>query len=253
MPPHAGALRPRALPEPSPRPIVPDVAEGASGSRPHPSLHQKGRHIVKVDLHLHSSASFDCHVAPLDVARRCRQLGLSPIFLTDHEGIAGAQSLLEAGEPAVIGQEILTTEGELIGLFLKQAVPSRLSPEMTVDAIKDQGGLVYLEHPYDTGRRNLREEAIERIAGQIDIVEIFNGRSQPEINRRAAELRSSLGVPAGAGSDAHTLAEIGGVYVEMEAFEGAQDFLQKLRGGRIITHPRRWVMAAQRLLNGRRR
>ena len=144
---------------------------------------------MRVDLHLHSSASFDCRIPPLDVARRCRQVGLSPIFLTDHEGIAGAQSLLKAGETVVIGQEILTAEGELIGLFLKQAVPSRLSPERTVDAIKDQGGLVYLEHPYDTGRRNLREEAIERIAGQIDIVEIFNGRSQPEINRRAEELR----------------------------------------------------------------
>src|SRR5437870_10262908 len=110
----------------------------------------------------------------------------------------------------------------MIGLFLRESVPKRLSPEETVAAIKGQGGLVYLEHPYDTGRRNLQEVAIERIADQIDIVEVFNGRSQPEINRRAEELRSSLGVPAGAGSDAHTPAEIGGVYVEMEGFEGAQ-------------------------------
>jgi predicted metal-dependent phosphoesterase TrpH len=187
------------------------------------------------------------------VARRCRQLGLSPIFLTDHEGIAGAQSLLDAGEPTVVGQEILTTEGELIGLFLKEPVPSRLSPEMTVDAIKAQGGLVYLEHPYDTGRRNLREEAIERIAGQIDIVEVFNGRSQPETNRRAEELRSTLGVAAGAGSDAHTLREIGSVFVEMEAFDGAHDFLAKLRNGSVVTRGKRWRMAAQRLLTNRRR
>ena len=208
--------------------------------------------IVRIDLHLHTSASFDCRVPPLEVGRRCRQIGLSPIFLTDHDTIDGAQSLMEA-QPVVIGQEILTTEGELIGLFLDEAVPQRLSPEEAIAAVKGQGGLVYLEHPYDTGRRNLREMAIERIADQIDIVEVFNGRSQPEINRRAEELRGSLGVPAGAGSDAHTLAEIGGVYVEMESFDGAQDFLQKLRGGRIITHPNRWVMAAQRLLNGRRR
>src|SRR5205807_7808248 len=171
-----------------------------------------------VDPHLHSSASCDCHVPPLDVARRCRQMGLAPVFLTDHEGIAGAQSLVEAGLPAVIGQEVLTTEGELIGLFLNEPVPSRLSPEETVDAIKGQGGLVYLEHPYDGSRRNLREEAIERIAAQIDIVEVFNGRSRPDFNRRADELRSTLGVAAGAGSDAHTLKEIGAVYVEMEAF-----------------------------------
>jgi len=201
-----------------------------------------------VDLHLHSSASFDCRIPPLEIARRCGQLGLSPIFLTDHEGIDGARSLIEAGEPSVIGQEILTSEGELIGLFLKEPVPSRLSPEATVDAIKGQGGLVYLEHPYDSGRRNLREEAIERIAEQIDIVEVFNGRSQPDINRRAEELRSTLGVPGGAGSDAHTLAEIGRVFVEMEAFDGPHDFLVKLRSGRIVTQPKGWIMAARRRL-----
>ena len=174
-------------------------------------------------------------------------MGLSPIFLTDHEGIAGALSLLEAGESAVIGQEILTTEGELIGLFLKEAIPSRLSPENTVGTIKEQGGLVYLEHPYDPTRRNLREEAIERIAGQIDVVEVVNGRSGPAANRRAEELRSTLGVPGGAGSDAHTLREIGSVYVEMEAFDGAQDFLAKLRNGKVATRARPWRLAAQRL------
>ena len=201
---------------------------------------------MKVDLHLHSSASFDCRIPPLDVARRCHQVGLSPIFLTDHEGIAGAQSLIEAGEAAIVGQEILTSEGELIGLFLDKAVPSRLSPERTVAAIKSQGGLVYLEHPYDTGRRNLREEAIERIAAEIDIVEVFNGRSQPELNRRAEELRGTLGVPGGAGSDAHTLAEIGTVYVEMEAFDGPQDFLTKLRRSKVVTHAQLGVIARLR-------
>lgn len=128
---------------------------------------------------------------PLDVARRCCQLGLSPIFLTDHEGIGGAQLLLEAGDAAIIGQEILTTEGELIGLFLKKPVPSRLIPE---------------------------------------------------------ELRATLGVPAGAGSDAHTLREIGGVFVEMEAFDGADDFLVKLRTGRVVTPHNRWITAAKRLI-----
>jgi predicted metal-dependent phosphoesterase TrpH len=215
------------------------VAGGARGTR------------IRVDLHLHSSASFDCRVAPLEVARRCGQLALSPIFLTDHDGIDGARLLVEAGKAAILGEEILTTEGELIGLFLKDLVPARLSPEETVAAIKEQGALVYLEHPYDTTRRNLREEAIERIADQIDIVEVFNGRSQPEINRRAEELRSTLGVAAGAGSDAHTLREIGSVYVEMDAFDGAHDFLAKLRSGNVVTRQKRWRMATRRLL-GRR-
>jgi predicted metal-dependent phosphoesterase TrpH len=174
-------------------------------------------------------------------------LGLSPIFLTDHEGIVGAKSLLEAGHSAVVGQEILTTEGEIIGLFLETPVPSRLSPEETVHAIKAQGGLVYLEHPYDTGRRNLREEAIERVARQIDIVEVVNGRSRPEVNRLADELRSTLGVPAGAGSDAHTLKEIGRVYVEMETFDGAHDFVTKLSAGKVVVRPKGWKRATDRL------
>jgi predicted metal-dependent phosphoesterase TrpH len=179
-------------------------------------------------------------------------LGLSPILLTDHDRIDGARALVEAGKAAIIGEEILTTEGELIGLFLKQQVPARLSPEETVAAIKEQGGLVYLEHPYDTSRRHLREEAIERIADKIDIVEVFNGRSQPEANRLAAELRSTLGVAAGAGSDAHTLREIGSVYVEMEAFDGAHDFLAKLQIGKVITRGRHWRTAPQRLFVSRR-
>jgi len=200
-----------------------------------------------VDLHLHSSASFDCRVPPLEVARRCGQLGLSPIFLTDHDTIDGARALVEAGQAAILGEEIVTSEGELIGLFLKTRIPARLSPEETVAAIKEQGGLVYLEHPYDATRRNLREEAIERIAGHIDIVEVFNSRSNPDANRRAEELRITLGLAAGAGSDAHSLREIGSVYLELEAFDGAQDFLAKLRNGKVVTRGRPWRLAARRL------
>ena len=204
--------------------------------------------MVRVDLHMHSSASFDGRVPPVEIARRCRQFGLSPVVLTDHDTIEGARSLVELGEPVVVGQEVLTADGELIGLFLTEAIPKLLSPENAVAAIRKQGGLVYLEHPYDTGRRNLREDAIERIAREIDIVEVFNGRSQPDVNRRAAELRSALGVPAGAGSDAHTLAEIGRVYIEMEAFDGPGDFLAKLRGGRVVTHSESWLESARRKL-----
>jgi predicted metal-dependent phosphoesterase TrpH len=183
------------------------------------------------------------------MVRRAQQVGLSPVFLTDHDRIDGARSLLDAGNQDVIaGEEILTTEGELIGLFLRDAVPRGLSPLEAVAVIKAQGGLVYLEHPYDISRRNLREEAIERIAGQIDIVEVFNGRAHPDSNRRAADLRDALGVPAGAGSDAHTLAELGRVFIEMESFVGPQDFLEKLESARIVTKPHRWVMVAQQMV-----
>jgi len=189
--------------------------------------------MVKVDLHVHSSASFDCSVEPVRVGERCRRLGLSPIFLTDHNTIEGALQLRDSPVSVVVGQEMRTADGELIGLFLSQAVPDGLSAKETVRLMKAQGGLVYLEHPYDQFRLHLREEAVEEIAELIDIVEVWNGRSDRGINRQAMQLCNALGAAPGAGSDAHTLADIGKVFVEMEAFDGAQDFLEKLRSGKI--------------------
>jgi len=176
--------------------------------------------------------------------------------LTDHDTIDGALAL-RAQEPdgVVVGQEVTTTEGELIGLFLEQAIPARLPPDEVVRRIRAQGGLVYLQHPYDAWRRRLRETAVERLAGEIDVVEVFNGRSPDEANRRAEELCATLRAAAGAGSDAHTLAEIGSAYVEMEAFRGAADFLVKLRDATIVRRASRWRLAVAARLGaaGRRR
>jgi predicted metal-dependent phosphoesterase TrpH len=161
-------------------------------------------------------------------------LGLSPIFVTDHDTIAGALELREAGVKVVIGEEIMTTDGELIGLFLGEEIPAGLPARETVRRIKAQGGLVYLEHPYDVFRRRLSEEAIEDLADMIDIVEVWNGRSDQQINESAKQLCEVLGAAAGAGSDAHSLAEIGAVQVQMAEFQGAQDFLAKLRLAKIV-------------------
>jgi len=127
----------------------------------------------------------------------------------------------------------MTTEGELIGLFLTEAIPQGLSAKEAAARIKAQGGLVYLEHPYDEHRRHLSEQAIEALADAIDIVEVWNGRSDSQVNQKAMDLCELLGAAAGAGSDAHTLNEIGSVQVELEPFDGAQDFLAKLRRGKI--------------------
>lgn len=190
--------------------------------------------MLRVDLHVHSSASFDCEVAPLQVVERCRRLGLAPVFVTDHNTVEGALGLVRAGaESVVVGEEVMTAEGELIGLFLSHAVPGGLPAAEVAARIKDQGGLVYLEHPCDPYRRHLSEEAIERIADKIDVVEVWNGRSDNGINPRAQRLCDAIGAVPGAGSDAHKAADIGAVYVEMDDFDGASDFLAKLRSARI--------------------
>jgi predicted metal-dependent phosphoesterase TrpH len=177
-------------------------------------------------------------------------MGLDPIFVTDHDTIEGALRIRQ-DQPrrVVVGQEIATTEGELIGLFLERPIPARLAPEAAVAEIRAQGGLVYLEHPYDPFRQHLSEETIERLAPAIDIVEVFNGRSPQEANRKAADLCTMLEAAPGAGSDAHTLGEIGSVYIEMEDFGGAQDFRDKLSEARIVVGPNRlklWVQARLR-------
>ena len=207
----------------------------------------------RADLHMHTNLG-DGWASPAKVIEVAIARGLNLIAVTDHDHIEGAKrvaDLLAQGDyplRLITGVEVSTRQGHLLGLFVKKAPKHLRSVEESIDAIKEQGGLVYLEHPYDTSRRNLQEKAIERIAGQIDIVEVVNGRSGVEVNRRAEELRSTLGVPGGAGSDAHTIREIGSVYVEMEAFDGAHDFLVKLRSGRIVTHTNRWLMAAKRRL-----
>lgn len=200
--------------------------------------------LIRVDLHVHSSASFDCTVEPEEVAARCRRLGLAPVFLTDHDSIEGALRL-QAAERVVVGEEVMTTAGELIGLFLKEAVPTGLAPMETAQLIKNQGGLVYLEHPYDQFRRHLTEDGIEALADLVDIVEVFNGRSDEEANRRAEDLCGTLGAAPGAGSDAHTIGEIGSVYVEMEDFEGATGFLANLRKAKIVKGRSKLLLTAQ--------
>jgi predicted metal-dependent phosphoesterase TrpH len=151
------------------------------------------------------------------------------------------------------GEEVMTDAGELIGLFLERPIQRGLGPRDTAMEIKAQGGLVYLEHPYDTSRRHLSEVAIEAIADMIDIVEVFNGRSDDKANRRAKDLRDILDAAPGAGSDAHSLSEIGSVYIEMENFEGAQDFLAKLRSAKIVKGRRKLLLRAEAKLGGKMR
>lgn len=208
--------------------------------------------MIRVDLHLHSSASPDCGTEPERVAARCGQLGLSPVFLTDHDTIAGAEKLRAAGHVRVVaGEEVMTSAGELIGLFLESPVPSGLRPRDAAQEIKAQGGLVYLEHPYDRFRPHLSQDGIETLSDLIDIVEVFNGRSDEEANRQAGDLREILDAAPGAGSDAHSLRDIGSVYVEMEDFGGAQDFLAKLRRSKIVKGRPRLLLRLEARLGNR--
>jgi predicted metal-dependent phosphoesterase TrpH len=204
--------------------------------------------LARVDLHVHSSASFDCWVPPVEVARRLRAYGMGPVFLTDHDTVDGARRLREEGFfSTVTGQEVTTRDGDVIGLFLDEPVEPGLSADETVARIKDQGGLVYVPHPFDRRRRALELAALERLRDRIDIVEVFNGRSSADCNRKAEDACQAIGAVPGAGSDAHSLRELGGVYVEVEDFQGPSDFLAKLERARIVRDPARWRLRLEGL------
>ena len=192
--------------------------------------------MMKIDLHVHTCYSEDSLTSLDSVMAACQLRGLGAVAITDHGAIEGALALrARAPFPVIVGQEIKTTEGEIIGLFLSHRVPKRLSPEETIAAIREQSGIVYVPHPLDRVRRSpIRPGALALILDQVDALEVFNSRvTLPSDNDRARQLAETHGIPGGAGSDAHTAREIGRAYVMMPAFDGATDFLENLSKGSV--------------------
>ncbi len=192
---------------------------------------------MKADLHAHTHFSRDALTSVETFARRYRQAGIDCVAVSDHNNIDGALAVREiAPFQVIISEEVKSTEGEIIGLFLQEEIAKGLTPEDTVRAIREQGGLVLVPHPYDRARRSpLREEAILRIMPQVDVIEVFNSRTVfPGDNDRSRRLAEEHGKPMSASTDAHTPWEIGLAYTEMPPFEGPGDFLAALGKGRVV-------------------
>jgi predicted metal-dependent phosphoesterase TrpH len=217
---------------------------------------------MKIDLHCHTEASPDSSTPLSLVPGRCRERRIQVQAITDHNVISGAQRLqamVEEGDyrdgaplTIIVGEEVSTTEGEIIGLFLTTPVPAGLTPEETAERIKAQGGLVVLPHGFDPLKRwRLKPAALERIKELVDIVETFNARiSRPKYNQAAVAWCEERGVLMCAGSDAHTLADIGAAWVEAphRAIRAPGDLLKALEGGVPVgewTHP--WLAFAYKV------
>jgi predicted metal-dependent phosphoesterase TrpH len=193
--------------------------------------------LIKADLHIHTCYSVDCLTPLQRIADHCLQRGIDCVAVADHNTIAGALRLKEiAPFKVIVAEEILTLVGEIMGLFLSEAVPPGLSPRETISRIRDQGGLVAIPHPF--GRSlSWRPNALvsPEILSQVDIIEAFNSRTPFSGSiRRAATLAKEQGKAASAGSDAHTEGEIGRAYVQMPDFNGPEDFLSSLAQGQIV-------------------
>jgi predicted metal-dependent phosphoesterase TrpH len=196
---------------------------------------------MRVDLHVHTCASPDSLTRPDRVVKWAKRRGIDAVAVTDHDTIAAARemaSTAEADMQIIIGEEVLTRDGEIIGLFLREQVPMGSSVQDTAKYIHEQGGLVYLPHPYDSLRHStLRRDALPSLMTWVDLVEVFNARMlKPEENKLAQQLADHEGKPCGAGSDAHLGCEIGRAYVDIIRFDGCAGFLNAMYKATVCGH-----------------
>lgn len=195
--------------------------------------------MFRADFHIHSRYSMDCNTSLEQIIRSCQEKNINCIALADHGAIEGALKMKSiAPFYVIVSEEILTTEGEIMGMFLQDLVPSGLSMEESIHRIKEQGGLLCAQHPFDKFRADaLKAEVMDKIADQIDVVEIFNARNPlMRSSKQARIFAEEHHLPGTAGSDAHAAYEIGNAYVELPEFEGRGDFIQALVQGKIYGH-----------------
>lgn len=173
--------------------------------------------MYKIDLHTHSTASPDGGINVAQYKKALDSGVLNSIAITDHNRINVALQLhAEFGDRIIVGEEIMSVEGEIIGLFLNQPVQPGQSAKVTMDAIKSQGGLVYIPHPFETVRKGLHPAVLESLVEQIDIVEVCNGRAFVQNKSEQALIWAKFNrLPGAASSDAHGWRGLGRTYTSI--------------------------------------
>ncbi len=192
----------------------------------------------KVDLHNHTVFSKDSLASPQKMIEAAKAAGLDKMAITEHNNLRGALAAKEIDPDFVIvGEEVMTTEGEIIAYFVKEEVPKGLRPEEAIERLREQGAVISVPHPLDAVRRSaMGLESVLRIINVVDAVEVFNARVLlfDPANRKADELAEKYGKLKTAGSDAHTPWETGHAYVVMPEFSNAEEFKKSLAKGQIV-------------------
>jgi predicted metal-dependent phosphoesterase TrpH/glycosyltransferase involved in cell wall biosynthesis len=199
---------------------------------------------IVADLHMHTSWSHDCQIPVEDLLDHAEAEGLGAIAVTDHNVFGGAREAAELARGrnllVIPGEEVKTADqGEVIGLFLSEEIPRGLSFGETVDAIRAQGGVVYLPHPFDRLHAIPEPATLHRHLAQVDVLEVYNARLLFEAyNDEALRFARKYDLTMGAGSDAHVLQGVGTGAVRMRAFDGPEEFLVSLRSAQVLRRPR---------------
>jgi predicted metal-dependent phosphoesterase TrpH/glycosyltransferase involved in cell wall biosynthesis len=199
---------------------------------------------IVCDLHTHTSWSHDCLVEPADLVAQAERAGLGAVAVTDHNAFGGALQALELARDGALtviaGEEIKTGgQGEVIGLFLEREIPRGLSFEDTIAAIREQGGLVYLPHPFDRMHSIPDAATLHGHLADIDVFEVYNARLLFEqYNDEADRFARKYNLTMGAGSDAHVLQGLGTGGLRMRAFRDPEEFMVSLRTAEVLRRPR---------------
>jgi predicted metal-dependent phosphoesterase TrpH len=199
-------------------------------------VNRSGSSNLRIDLHLHTRASRDCLSDPRKLLDRAAEKGIHRIAITDHDRLGLAAELhLEEPDRVIPGEEVRTEEGiDVIGLYISREIPKGTPAREACRRIREDGGIVYLPHPFARGKGGSGRYA-EELAPLVDVVEVFNARLHPgRLNRPADDLARRHGKLRGAGSDAHTVGELGGAWVELPSHPNEpQALLDALAEGRI--------------------
>ena len=190
---------------------------------------------IKIDLHVHTKVSLDSILTFSDVRKILESGKLDKIAITDHNEISGALALKKAhGERIIVGEEVSTKEGHVIGLFLKKRIERGMSALITAKQIKKQGGLVYIPHIYDEWRHGIGEKAARKIMKYVDIIEIFNSRATGEGNEQSETFALEFNKRSSSASDAHDKRTVGASHTVLDNFNSARTLLAALKGATYV-------------------
>ncbi len=186
------------------------------------------------EFHCHTIYSKDCLVRPKDLVATCLRKGIKRVIITDHNTIAGALEAQKiAPDLVVVGEEIMTTQGEILAAFVKEEIPAGLTPQKTIGRLREQGAFISVSHPFDALRSgHWQEDDLLEILPLVDAIETFNARCLlPSMNRKAAEFAERHDIPSTVGSDAHTLWELGRATLTLPKFNSASELRAVIRQG----------------------
>ncbi len=187
--------------------------------------------IIRAEFHCHSAYSVDSINELEPLLKTARKNGIDRLCITDHNTTEGAFKAHEMDpELVVVSEEVLTSSGELIGYFLQDQIPAKLSPLKTIELMKEQGAFITIPHPCDDYRAYWKEGELEALLPLVDAVEVFNARCfRPEFNERAMELAENGKKLFTVGSDAHTYPEVGLATLKLPDFHNAEELRESLK------------------------